>query len=178
MVAAAVCVAGAVVFAACSSGPAATAPSTTTTVAPASTAVADPVEDTQAVLDSYRGMWADLVTAARTSDYNSPLLARHTSGDALTLFVQGLARDQLHGIVTKGEPVLLDPKVTSLSPVADPTHATVSDCVDDSKWVEFTPSGKRAKNPAGGRRLTTARLSRVSGTWKTTELAVGAVASC
>ena len=164
--------------AACSSGPAATAPSTTAAVAPASTAVANPAEETQAVLDSYRSMWADLVTAARTSDYDSPLLRQHASGNALTLFVQGLARDNLHGIITKGEPALLDPKVTSLSPAAGPPHATVSDCVDDSKWVEFTTSGKRAKNPAGGRRATTATMSRVSGTWKTTELTVGAVGTC
>ena len=34
------------------------------------------------VLAAYRGMWADLVTAARTSDFQSPLLAqlRHRRG--------------------------------------------------------------------------------------------------
>ena len=54
------------------------------------------------VLAAYRTMWADLVTAAATSDYQSPLLAQHATGDALTLFVQGLARDHLHDIVTRG----------------------------------------------------------------------------
>ena len=46
------------------------------------------------MLTAYRGMWDDLVTAARTSDYRSPGPADHATGDALTLFVQGLDRDQ------------------------------------------------------------------------------------
>ena len=57
-------------------------------------------------LAAYRAMWADLVTAARTSNFQSPRLSQHATGQALTLFVQGLARDQLHGIVTRGEPLL------------------------------------------------------------------------
>ncbi len=162
---------------ACTSSPAGVASSTSTSHAPPSTAPVNGEEAGTEVLAAYRSMWSDLVTAASTSDYRSPLLAQHASGTALKLFVQGLARDQLAGIVTRGEPTL-DPRITSLSPAADPMHATVSDCFDDTHWVEFTTSGKRAKNAAGGRRATTAVMVREAGTWKTTELTVGNVGTC
>ena len=131
----------------------------------------------EAVLSAYREMWADLVIAADTSDYQSPLLPDHATGAALTLLVQGLARDQLHDIVTRGVTVH-HPEVTSLSPAADPDRAAVADCFDDSKWIEYTTSGKRAKNAPGGRRRTTADLTKVGGTWKVSELTVNATGSC
>lgn len=129
------------------------------------------------MLSAYRGMWADLVAAARTSDFQSPRLADHASGTALTLFVRGLARDQLHDIVTRGAPTL-HPSVTSLVPSADPTRATVTDCFDDAAWVEYTTAGARAKNPPGGPRRTTATLVRKGGVWKVNEITVGKVGTC
>jgi hypothetical protein len=122
-------------------------------------------------------MWSDLVTAARTSDYQSPLLPRHSTGAALALFVQGLARDQLHDIVTRGTP-FIHPSVTSLTPTRDPSHATVVDCFDDAHWVEYTTSGTKATNPPGGRRNTTARLVKSRRVWKVTEITVGNVGTC
>lgn len=130
-----------------------------------------------AVLAAYRAMWADLVSASRTSDYQSPLLAEHATGQALTLFVQGLARDQLHDIVTVGEPIL-QPSVTSLVPATHPTVAKVSDCFNDTGWIEYTTSGRRVKNQALGLRTTTAVLAKAGGTWKVTELTIGSVDSC
>jgi hypothetical protein len=128
-------------------------------------------------LAAYRAMWADLVTAARTSNFQSPRLSQHATGQALTLFVQGLARDQLHGIVTRGEPIL-HPVVTSLSPDRDPARATVTDCFDDTHWREYKTSGGPAKNAAGGRRDTTAELVRTAGTWKVTQITVGKTGTC
>jgi hypothetical protein len=129
------------------------------------------------VIAGYRAMWFDLVTAAETSDFRSPLLAQHTTGDALTLLVQGLEGDQLHDIVTRGVTVH-HPVVTSLSPATDPTHATVADCFDDSRWIEYTVDGKRAKNSPGGRRATTADLVKTHGTWKVSQLTVAATGTC
>jgi hypothetical protein len=144
--------------------------STTTTTE----AVADVPAD---VLTAYRAMWADLVTAAKTSDYQSPLLSQHASGSVVTLFVQGLARDQLNKIVTRGEPVL-HPRVNSLSPAAQPARATVADCFDDTHWVEYTTSGALAKNTPGGRRATMAVLVKKAGLWKVSKLTVGATGTC
>ncbi len=119
---------------------------------PPSNAGQSPTSNSQAptasALVAYRDMWAGLVTAAETSDFQSPLLAQHATGTALTLLVQGLARDQLHDIVTRGI-TQHHPVVTSLSPAAAPNRATVNDCFDDSQWIEYTTAGKRAKNAPG-----------------------------
>ena len=164
----------ALVLAACGSS----ASPTVITVTPstASTAVG-PATASSLALSAYRAMWADLVAAARTSDYQSAALGDHATGEALTLFTQGLARDQLHDIVTRGH-VVLAPVVTSVTPSAGPDRAAVSDCVDDSDWIEYTTTGARATNPAGGRRRTTAVVTRHAGTWKVSELTVEAVGTC
>jgi len=157
-----------VVLAACSSGSfPATAPATPPSAAnPGASALA-----------AYQSMWADLVTAAETSDYQSPLLSEHASGAALTLLVQGLARDQLNGIVTRGKTVH-HPQIASLTPAGNPTLASVTDCFDDSQWLEYTTTGALAKNTPGGRRATTADLVKKAGTWKVSDITIQATGTC
>ena len=165
----------AVTLTACGSG--STSASSSTVQARSTTTTVEPVDPAAAVLSAYRAMWADLVTAAGTSDYQSPLLSQHASGNALTIFVQGLARDQLAGIVTKGQPVL-DPRVTSLTPSVDPTHATLADCFDDTHWVEYKVSGGLANNAPGGLRATTAELVMKDGVWKVTQITIDKTGTC
>jgi hypothetical protein len=165
----------AVTLTACGSG--STSASSSTVQASSTTTAVGPVDPAAAVLSAYRAMWADLVTAARTSAYQSPLLPQHASGNALTIFVQGLARDQLAGIVTKGQPVL-DPRVTSLTPSVDPTHATLADCFDDTHWVEYKVSGGLANNAPGGLRATTAELVMKDGVWKVTQITIDKTGTC
>ena len=174
--AALVMVVSAAVLAACAGGASTTSapPTTPSTTAATTATVANP---SSGPLAAYRAMWSDLVSAARTSNFQSTQLSEHATGQALTLFVQGLARDQLHSIVTRGEPVL-HPMVTSLSPDRDPTRATVTDCFDDTHWVEYKASGGLAKNSAGGRRATTAELVLSEGTWKVTQITVGKTGTC
>lgn len=128
-------------------------------------------------LAAYRAMWADMVTASRTSDYQSPLMAEHASGDALSVLVQGLAKDQQEGIVTKGEPVL-HPQVTSLTPAGDPTQATITDCFDDTHWLEYKLSGELVNNTPGGHQATTAIVINTGSIWKVSQLAVQATGTC
>jgi hypothetical protein len=163
--------AGALCLTACAGG---SAPTAAPTTASSTTRPADPAGS---VLTAYRAMWADLVSAARTSDFQSPRLSEHATGQTLTLLVQGLARDQLHGIVTRGTPVL-HPVVTSLSPARDPSRATVADCFDDTHWIEYQTSGKPAKNSPGGHRSTTAQLVKTSGIWKVDQLTIGKTGTC
>jgi hypothetical protein len=156
-------------LAACGSGSSPTA--APTTPAPS------PVGAGAKVLAAYQSMWSDLVTAAQTSDYQSPLLPQHATGAALTLLVQGLARDQLNGIVTRGKSVH-HPEVTSLTPAGSPTQATVADCFDDTHWLEYTTAGALAKNTPGGRRATTAHLLEKSGAWKVSDITIQATGTC
>jgi 1,6-anhydro-N-acetylmuramate kinase len=155
-------------LAACSGSSPAAAP---TTAAPT------PISQGATVLAAYQSMWSDLVTAAQTSDYQSPLLAQHATGAALTLLVQGLARDELNGIVTRGKTVR-HPQVASLTPAGSPTQATVTDCFADTHWLEYTSTGALAKNTSGGRRVTTAHLLRKAGTWKVSDLTIEATGTC
>jgi hypothetical protein len=153
-----------------------TAPTTASSHHPGSTTRV-PVDPAGRVLSAYRAMWTDLVSAARTSNFQSPRLSQHATGEALTLFVQGLARDQLHGIVTRGTPTL-NPTVTALSPELDPSRATVGDCFDDTHWLEYQTTGKLAKNAPGGRRVTTAQLVKTSDTWKVDQITIGKPGTC
>jgi hypothetical protein len=166
----------AVSLGACGGGSGGSSPSTTGTAPPTSTTPTKASVSDQ-VIAAYRTMWADLVVAAETSDFQSPLLARHATGDALTLLVQGLARDRLHDIVTRGV-TAHHPAVTSMSPAPDPTRATVTDCFDDSRWIEYTTDGQRAHNNPGGRRSTSADLVRTGGTWKVSQLTIAAIGTC
>jgi hypothetical protein len=122
-------------------------------------------------------MWADMVIASRTSDYQSPLLPQHASGDALSLLIQGLAKNQEQGIVAKGQPVL-HPVVTSLSPANKPTKATISDCFNDTDWLEYKASGGLVNNIPGGNRATSAIVVDTDGVWKVTQLAVQTTSTC
>ena len=122
-------------------------------------------------------MWADWVNAGITSNYQSPLLPEHASGNALSVLVQGLAKNQQQGIVTKGEPVL-NPQITSLSPPGSPTQATITDCLDDAHWLEYKTSGGLANATPGGLHATTAIIMNTGGSWKVTQLAVQSIGTC
>jgi len=161
----------------CASGSSPIAAPTTASSNPSGSTTSEPVDPSRRVLSAYRAMWADLVSAARTSNFQSARLSQHASGQTLTLFVQGLARDQLHGIVTRGTPAI-HPMVTSLSPERDPNRATVGDCFDDTYWLEYQTTGKLAKEAPGGRRATTAQLIKTSGTWKVDQIAIGKTGTC
>jgi hypothetical protein len=122
-------------------------------------------------------MWADMVSAAATTDYQDPILAEHASGTALSTLVQGLYSDRQQGIVIMGKPIT-HATIISLTPAADPTQANVSDCFDDSRWLAYKATGGLANNVPGGHRQVSAVVSDIAGTWKVTELATGAEGSC
>jgi hypothetical protein len=179
MVAGAALGAVALTLAAWGSGSAwASKPSTTGGPHPSSTTTPPATASmTAKVVSDYRTMWADLVIAARTSNYQSKLLPQHATGDALSLLVQGLATDRALGIVTKGQP-MLEPRVSSLTPAADSTKASITDCFDNTSWIEYKTNGTLQKNAAGGRRSTTADLVRTGGTWKVAELTIQKTGTC
>jgi hypothetical protein len=154
-----------------SAGPAShrTASSTSTTQTPTGAAAS--------ALSAYRGMWGDMVNASLTSDYQSPLLPEHASGQALSVLVQGLAKNQAQGIVIKGEPVL-HPQITSLTPIGSPTQATISDCLDDSHWLQYKATGGLTDNTPGGRHAASAIVAENGDTWKVTQLAVQVTDTC
>ncbi len=145
-----------------------------------STATSPPSSATiarQEALAAYQGMWQDMVAAARTADYKSPLLAQHAAKAALSILVRGLYTDKRMGIVVKGQPVT-NARVVGLSPSADPTKASIVDCFDDRHWLNYKVTGGLQNNVPGGLHHTTATVSDINGVWKVTQLHVEATGTC
>lgn len=130
-------------------------------------------------LAAYRGMWQDFVEAGVTSDWQSAALGRHATGIALTNLSRGLYADSYNGLVTRGEPVL-DPRVSSVEPVDNPTTVRVADCGDSSNWLKYrADTGALASDGPGGRSMITAAVERQSdGSWKVSDYAVRDPGSC
>jgi hypothetical protein len=124
-------------------------------------------------------MWHDMAQAATTSDWKSPVLARHATGDALSAISRGMYADHLNGLVTKGAP-LNAPRVTSSVPADMPTTVLIRDCGDSSHWLKYrADNGKLADDEPGGRQSISAEVKRqTDGSWKVDRFAVEAVGTC
>lgn len=160
-----------------SSPPPSTSP---TSQATTTTATSTPSATTpqQQALDAYRAMWAAWVTAARTSDAHTKTIGHHATGNALELILTSLAQDKKDGVVTRGQPVL-NPRVQSAEPASDPTHVTVADCADASRWLKYSAStGKLKDDVPGGRHAITAVVQKVGDTWMVVQFIVQSVGTC
>ncbi|MGH3761026.1 hypothetical protein [Actinophytocola sp.] len=133
----------------------------------------------QKAVNVYLGMWHTMVSAARTSDWKSPLLGQYATGQALNTISRGLYTDHQNGLVTKGTPKNT-PVVAALDPVDDPTRATISDCGDSTSWLKYhADTGRRADDGPGGRRAITAVVERQGdGVWMVSDFAIQAVGTC
>jgi hypothetical protein len=155
--------------------PSATSASTPSMVESVSSSATSSPEDV--AVETYRSMWLDMAEAGKTSDYKSPLLARHATGPALSQIVRSLYLDHEAGLASRGEPVL-DPKVTSAQLSSSPQKVAVDDCADSSRWLRYKKSGALADDTPGGRRHITATVSGLNGSWKVVNFQVRAVGSC
>ena len=151
----------------------ATSPTATT-----SSSALDPTSPVRsAVISAYDAMWTDMTAAAKTANYQDPVLAQHASGAALSTLVRGLYSYQRQGWVVRGTPIT-HPKVTELSPSQDPSKATVTDCLDDTHWLVQMASGQPVQGAGGGHRRVTAIVQNAGGVWKVTQLDALADGSC
>ncbi|WP_296368964.1 hypothetical protein [Pseudonocardia sp.] len=161
-----------------SSPPPVTPPAST---APPATSAAPSPQDLagEEALAAYRGMWADFVSAAATSDWQSPSLGRHATGVALTNLSRGLYADSVNGFVTRGDPVL-SPAVSSAEPASAPSRVIVTDCGDSSASLKYKKSdGSPVGAGSGGRRLINAVVALQSdGSWKVSDFGVQDIGSC
>lgn len=130
----------------------------------------------RAATAAYVGMWQDMAAAATTSDWRSPRIGQHATGDALLVISKSLYTDHLNGVVTQGAPTD-NSTVSSVDPPSDPTTVTINDCGDSSNWLKYK-NGQLFDTP-GGRRSITAEVKRQpDGSWKVTRFAVEALGSC
>lgn len=133
----------------------------------------------RAAVAAYLAMWRDFTTAGRTSDWRSPLLAQHATGDALLQMSRGLYADHANGLVTRGSPID-HPVIASLTPQDRPTTVLIHDCGDSSEWTKYVlKTGEPAPGAPGGRQQITAEVRRQpNGQWKVDLFAVEDVGSC
>jgi hypothetical protein len=148
-----------------------------TSPAPPAPPASSPPDPRVAVVRAYLGMWDAFVAASRTADYQSPALARYAAGDALSVLTHGLYADYRAGVVTRGQPSFR-PVATVVSPQGAPARASVTDCADSSRWLNYFTSGKPDGGPPTGRRRIRAQLLPFDGEWKVTVLVVGKEGSC
>jgi hypothetical protein len=158
-----------------SDAPSTTGGSSAPGTSPTSSAPPTGSRSPSAAIDTYRAMWADMIHAAETSDYQSPRLAEHATSQALLLLSGSLRKAHDRKVVAKGTPVL-SPQVTggTASQVAVP----ILDCVDATKWLNYTTDGRLQNDTPGGKHRTTATVGWIDGRWMVTRLAIGEVGSC
>ncbi len=129
-------------------------------------------------LAAYSGMWQDFVQAGATSDWQSPNLAHHAIGVALTNMSRALYADHYNGLVTKGEPQF-SPSVQSVEPTSSqPTKVIVTDCADTTKWLKYHLDGKPVGGGGGRSRITGIVEKQSDGSWKVSDYAVQDLGSC
>ena len=95
----------------------------------------------------------------------------------MKLIVGNLVIDRDQGKVAKGD-VVTNPTVTALQPPDKPTHATITDCVDATNWLEYKTSGELWDNKPGGKHRTTATVKAVDGTWKVSTFNLEGTGTC
>ncbi|ROO62976.1 hypothetical protein EDC02_4985 [Micromonospora sp. Llam0] len=132
----------------------------------------------QQALAAYEGMWQAYAAAGLTADPDEPDLARYASGQALTTLRDGLAQYREDDQFLKGD-LVTHPQVTDASPDPDPTSVTVTDCLDDTKFLVYKRSGELVDDAPGGRRYTKATVTNLGAEgWKVTSFGVQAVNTC
>lgn len=132
-------------------------------------------------LAAYRGAFADWETVARSSaqnSYQSPVLADHMSGQALSSVTgQIYVNTDVDHSVSKGAP-LLHPTISELVPADDPTQVVINDCVDSTDWLQYTTDGHLYNGVPGGRQKTQALVALSDGAWKVSQLLIQPVGTC
>jgi len=122
-------------------------------------------------------MWKAVVAASAVPDPDAPDLRRYASGAALKLIVGNLIVDRDQGKVAKGN-LVTNPTVTALQPPDKPTQATITDCVDDTNWLEYKKSGELWDNQPGGKHHNTATVTLTDGVWKVSSFTLEVKGTC
>jgi hypothetical protein len=129
-------------------------------------------------LAAYTGMWRQMQAAGVTADWKDPRLAAYASSQALSTLVTGLHDAHDHGIVIKGT-IVTHPRVVSVTPAASPDRVLVSDCLDDTHWLNYVAAtGKLQNNVPGGHHLTQAAVTRRAGRWTVSQLIIQGPGTC
>jgi hypothetical protein len=149
------------------------------TAAPSTSRIASAELAKEKAKSAYVAMWRDVAAAAVTSDWQSPHLADHATGEALSVISKAMYADHYKGLVTKGAPKN-QPSVSSVDSAVIPTTVMISDCGDSTNWLKYkADTGQLADDIPGGRRSITAEVKhQADGSWKVARFAVEGLGTC
>jgi hypothetical protein len=117
-------------------------------------------------------------SAGRSANPDDPELSRYASGGALTTLQDGLRAYAAKGQVLKGDDPMMDPHVTQLSPPGQPTTATITDCLDDTRFLVYDRSGEPVNDEPGGPRHAEGTVSKTAGGWLVASFGVQEPGTC
>lgn len=148
------------------------APTATSRASGSTTSAAAPdAAHKQAVLSAYNRMWEEQMKAYRKASDKGTDLARYASLDALGTFRLDLAHMKKAGTVVTGE-LGHEPSVSRLDLKAAQPTATVTDCLDLSRWeTKRVKTGEGVPLPTAQplRYRATATVQRWEGRWIVTD---------
>jgi len=139
-----------------------TSATTTTTAEPATTSTAATDAREAAVLASYRAFWDDMIAVGATTNWRSPRMDDHATGNALAQAQATYRLLHRRGLVARGT-VKVRPEVLSIRG----DKATVYDCNSTSNFLAYDARTGELRDRSSGRSDgMTVTLLRRNGTWK------------
>ncbi|MFD9791369.1 hypothetical protein ACFWXK_10500 [Streptomyces sp. NPDC059070] len=143
-----------------------------------SSAPPDNAEKT-AVLASYNAMWVQQMKAYRKADDKGTDLAKYAALNALSKFQLDLAHMRKAGTVGTGQ-VGHTPRVGTLDTTGKLPKATVTDCIDLSKWKAVRANGEPLPLPTNQpvRYVASASAERWNGRWMVTDYIPDGTRTC
>ncbi|MER6075681.1 hypothetical protein ABT187_44380 [Streptomyces sp. NPDC001817] len=142
---------------------------------------ADPqAAEKAAVLAAYDGMTTEQAKAYRQASRKGTALEKYATLDALSKIDLDLYRMKQAGTVVRGE-IGHNAKVTALDMTAKTPKASLSDCVDLSKYETYNTKTKKViplptNQPL--RYIATAKAERWNGRWMVTDINTQGGGSC
>jgi hypothetical protein len=141
----------------------------------------DPITQAKSdALAAYLAMYDDMAATAETSDYESPRLREHATGQAFVLIRVVLYRNHINGLVSHGKDEISYPQFTSATPPEAPTSVGITACVNGEHDLLYRADTNQLLNDRpGDRRLHEATVDRqATGGWLVSKLIVRDPASC
>ncbi|MFD4610003.1 hypothetical protein ACFWOT_18255 [Streptomyces sp. NPDC058440] len=158
-------------LAACSNGKAEERPTASTS--PSQSASADLQGETKkAVEQTYRSYWDAQTKAFEKVDVRDTGLEKYSFDQAYSKVLADVANMKIKGSAMRGSPQI-KPEVTAVSLDESPKRATITDCVDVSKWTLVeAKTGKELELPKDRltRFVVSASARTVGDEWKVVEL--------
>ncbi|MGH4029357.1 hypothetical protein ACQB60_10525 [Actinomycetota bacterium Odt1-20B] len=114
-----------------------------------------------------------MVAVSRDSDPKDPRLDDHAGEGALGLLRHTVQANKKQGVVVQGKPSF-EPTVTKRTV----NEVVILDCVDDSRWLQYTKDGALKNNVPGGHHRVDATVRHQHGRWVVEKLYVDEVGTC